>query len=60
MLVLGDEAKDAFGGTTDLEHLYALADGTVEVKSAEEAALAARLRETALLLGVKELCSSKG
>jgi hypothetical protein len=60
VLVLGDEAKDAFGGTTELEHLYALADGTVEAKSAEEEALAARLRETASLLGVGEICSSKG
>ncbi len=60
VLVLGDEAKDAFGGTTELEHLYALADGTAEAKSAEESALTARLRETALLLGVEEFCSSKG
>jgi len=59
-VVLGDEAKDAFGGTTELEHLYALADGTVEAKSAEEGALAVRLRETAILLGVEDLCSGKG
>ena len=59
-VVLGDEAKDAFGGTTELEYLYALADGTVEAKSAEEVALAARLRETAILLGVEDLCSGKG
>lgn len=52
VLVLGDEARDAFGSTTELEHLYALADSMAEATSAEEAALAARLREMALLLRV--------
>jgi len=60
VLVLGEEARDAFGGVVELERLYALADGTAEAKSAEEVALAARLREVASLLGVEEVCSSKG
>lgn len=60
VLMLGDEARDAFGGAIELEHLYALADGTAEAKSLEEAAIAVRLRETASLLGVEEICSSEG
>jgi hypothetical protein len=51
--VLGDEAADAFGDTSELEHLYELIHNPDSADPAEEIMLAARLREALAALGIE-------
>jgi hypothetical protein len=50
--VLGEEAGDAFGATTELDRLYELMRNPDRAGSAEDVTLAARLREAMMVLGV--------
>lgn len=51
--VLGDEAADAFGAETKLEHLYALMHSPGSASSVEEVIVAARIRDAMAVLDVE-------